>query len=139
MLNNTSQVSQSCRWSPQAANFDLTGGKRRRPHDTVFPLSAHLGIPVDTSVDRDDIHGIVAAAKAYRGNGNVLICWEHKAIEKIVEKLGVEGALRYPKNRFDVIWTVKAPYRQLHSWKSEQIERLDEQHEDPRQRNTYEE
>lgn len=130
MLNSTSQV------SPPFIHFTKSNshspdGKRRRPYETVFPLSLELGIPVDTSIGRDDIKGIAEAVKAYKGPGNVVICWENNAMNKIMEKLGVDGQFVYPKKRFDVIWTVKAPYKQLHSWTSEQIECLDEIHKDP--------
>lgn len=49
-----------------------------------------------------------------------------------MKKMKVEGYFKWPKRRFDCIWTVRAPYKQLHSWTSELIEGLDDKFVDPR-------
>jgi hypothetical protein len=97
----------------------------------MIPLSRDLGIPIDHSIDRDNIKAVVDALKGYNGDGSILVCWEHHALTKIMKNLGVEGHYTYPKERFDVIWTVRYPYKELHSWKSQGIDRLDEKHRDP--------
>lgn len=48
-------------------------GSRQRPYDTVAPLAGDLGIPVDTSCDRDDSDCVSDAVEDYRGSGNILI------------------------------------------------------------------
>jgi hypothetical protein len=91
-----------------------------------LPLSRELGIPIDSSVSRDDAHGAAKAAKAYHGSGNILICWEHGELAKIAEALGVKGKVEYPSDRFDLIWTVLTPYTEIASVTSENIPGLDD-------------
>jgi hypothetical protein len=85
-------------------------GGRARPYDTVLPLSQDLGITINKHVDRDDAEEAAKVAKAYKGPGNVLLCWEHGVLTKIVAALGVKEKAVYPGDRFDVIWAVKKPY-----------------------------
>lgn len=39
---------------------------------------------------------------SYR-DGNVLVCWEHGVLSKIVAALGVTEPVVYPEERFDII------------------------------------
>lgn len=57
----------------------------------------------------------------------MLICWEHGVLSKIVEKLGVKDSVKYPSDRFDIIWSVKKPYDTLDLVGSESIPGLDDQ------------
>ncbi|KAF4626167.1 hypothetical protein G7Y89_g11994 [Cudoniella acicularis] len=101
-------------------------GARARPYETILPLSQDLGIKVNSSIDRDDAEGAAKAAKAYPGPGNVLVCWEHGVLSKIVEALGVQEKVVYPSDRFDIIWAVKKPYETLEWVGSENIPGLDD-------------
>lgn len=110
------------------------GGDRSRPLDTVTPLSKALGITIDSKVQRDDVKGAAKAAEAYQGPGNVLVCWEHGELAKIADSMGVTGyaagtgwtgSVKYPGDRFDLIWTVKSPYKTIDSVTSEGVEGLD--------------
>jgi hypothetical protein len=109
-------------------------GDRSRPVDTVKPLSKALGIKIDSKVQRNDVKGAAKAAEAYKGPGNVLICWEHGELAKIANALGVTGyaagtgwtgSVKYPDDRFDLIWTLKAPYNTIDSVTSEGVDGLD--------------
>ncbi|KAB8336985.1 hypothetical protein FH972_021289 [Carpinus fangiana] len=88
------------------------GGKRRRPVDTVTPLANDLGLSVDTHCDRDDPDCVKDAVSAYKGSGNVLICWEHDALQDICKELGKKSSNcpNYPDDSFNIIWTDPAPY-----------------------------
>ncbi|CZR55841.1 related to phosphoglycerate mutase family protein [Phialocephala subalpina] len=101
-------------------------GSRDRPYLTILPLSQDLDLEVDKSIDRDDVKGAAEAAKGYAGPGNVLVCWEHGELAKIVEKLGVKEKATYPGDRFDVIWAVKKPYEVLEWVGSEGVPGLDD-------------
>jgi len=101
-------------------------GSRDRPYDTVLPLSLDLDLKVHDKIDRDDAQAAADAAKKYKGEGNVLICWEHGVLGKIVEELGVSGGAVYPGDRFDVIWAVESPYESLVWVGSENIPGLDD-------------
>lgn len=112
----------------------LTGvidGSRDRPYETIKPLADDLGIKVDKSIDRDDVSGAAEAAKSYTGPGNVLVCWEHGELAKIVEELlkdgeGKKEKVTYPSNRFDIIWAVREPYEALEWVGSEGVPGLDD-------------
>ena len=36
-------------------------------------------------------------------DGNVLVCWEHGVLSKVVAALGVTEPVVYPEERFDII------------------------------------
>lgn len=68
----------------------LIDGGRARPYETVLPLSQDLGLVINSMIGRDDVSAAAAAAKAYSGPGNVLVCWEHGQLAKIATAIGVE-------------------------------------------------
>ncbi|PNY24096.1 uncharacterized protein TCAP_05965 [Tolypocladium capitatum] len=100
-------------------------GSRQRPYDTVAPLAADLGIPVDTSCDRDDSDCVRDVVKGYSGSNNILICWEHKQLKNLAKALGAKGVDAYPSDRFDIIWTDPSPYKQIVDVTSEGCPGLD--------------
>lgn len=53
------------------------------------------------------------------------MCWEHGVLGQIVEKLGVQGKVVYPSDRFDIIWAVSKPYETLQWVGSENVPGLD--------------
>jgi hypothetical protein len=88
-------------------------GKRRRPLDTLRPLADELGLTVDTDCERDDFEGLAAKIKSYKGEGNILVCWEHKRLTDLALALGVHNPPAYPADRFDIIWTCEEPYHTI--------------------------
>lgn len=68
-------------------------GSRDGPVETITPLAQDLGLTPDTSVSRDDAKGAARAARGWEGPGNVLVCWEHGVLRKIVKELGVEDKM----------------------------------------------
>ncbi|KAJ9616804.1 hypothetical protein H2200_000523 [Cladophialophora chaetospira] len=104
-------------------------GKEDRPYLTAKPLADSLeqyGVQFNHTIDRDDYDEVKAAVDGYRGDGNVLICWEHQALEKVAVALGVQPEPNYPGTRFDIIWTVKPPYTEIEQpVGSEQVPGLD--------------
>jgi hypothetical protein len=57
-----------------------------RPYNTILPLSKYLNIPINNSIERDDTKGIANAILS-NSDKTVLVCWEHKAIPDIANKL----------------------------------------------------
>ncbi|QKX63754.1 uncharacterized protein TRUGW13939_10925 [Talaromyces rugulosus] len=100
-------------------------GSRDRPYETVEPLAEDLGLTVDTSCDRDDPKCVKDAVKDYDGEGNILICWEHKALTDIVDKLGYDDAPDYPDDSYNIIWTDPSPYDNITAQTSENCAGLD--------------
>jgi hypothetical protein len=83
------------------------------------------------------VQAAAAAAKAYSGPGNVLVCWEHGQLAKIAQAMGVKRFakdidvkshknIEYPDDRFDLIWTVVKPYDEIVAVSSEDIPGLDD-------------
>ncbi|PMD24606.1 hypothetical protein NA56DRAFT_686658 [Hyaloscypha hepaticicola] len=107
------------------AEHPKKSGSRDRPYDTVLPLAEELSLKINKSIDRDDAQGAADAAKAYDGDGNVLVCWEHGVLSKIVAALGVTEPVVYPEERFDIIWMVKHPYETLEWVGSEDVQGID--------------
>ncbi len=46
------------------------------------------------------------AKKIKQGNGTILLVWEHKAILKIANTLGIKENLSWDDNDFDSIWII---------------------------------
>ncbi|KIY02139.1 uncharacterized protein Z520_02277 [Fonsecaea multimorphosa CBS 102226] len=113
-----------------------TDGKETRPFLTVQPLAESLkqyNVPFNSHIERDHVdkvadavHKYIKGEGDYVGKGNVLICWEHQTLEKIAKAIGVEDAPEYPGDRFDLIWTIKAPYNKIDSITSENVPGLDD-------------
>eukprot|EP00467_Chlorarachnion_reptans_P026162 CAMPEP_0114512528 /NCGR_PEP_ID=MMETSP0109-20121206/15030_1 /TAXON_ID=29199 /ORGANISM="Chlorarachnion reptans, Strain CCCM449" /LENGTH=171 /DNA_ID=CAMNT_0001692231 /DNA_START=36 /DNA_END=551 /DNA_ORIENTATION=+ len=78
----------------------------RRPVETITPLSKALGLPIDTSIGRDDVKGLRKAIENLPSNAIVLVCWEHKVLTEVAEELGVADAPKYGSDEFDLQWTV---------------------------------
>ena len=109
-------------------------GGRARPYDTVSPLAADLDLKINADIDRDDKQGAADAATSFTGPGNVLLCWEHGQLADIAAAMGVHGYgaasgwtgdVVYPDERFDLIWTVNAPYAVVETVTSEGVAGID--------------
>jgi len=105
-------------------------GAEDRPYLTVKPLAESLQPEVgfDHKTDRDDAQGVANAVQQYQGDGNILICWEHDRLQAIATAIGVQDAPEYPGDRFDLIWTIEAPYDQIASMTSEHCPGIDDQY-----------
>ncbi|KAI0200562.1 hypothetical protein F4808DRAFT_155113 [Astrocystis sublimbata] len=100
-------------------------GKRARPYLTVKPVADDLGLTVDTSCDRDDEKCVQDLVDSYDGDGNILLCWEHKALNNIAEELGAMDVDSYPSESYDLIWTQPYDYNKITDIRSEACPGLD--------------
>ncbi|KAK5257769.1 hypothetical protein LTR40_009229 [Exophiala xenobiotica] len=94
------------------------------------PLAKSLkpdGVDFNHTVHRDDASGVAQAVQSYTGLGDVLVCWEHHRLGDIAKAIGVTDAPEYPEDRFDVIWTIGAPYDKISAITSEHCPGLDNQ------------
>jgi hypothetical protein len=86
----------------------VTGdGEGQRTRETVAPLAAALGIPVDTDLGRGDEKKLVKDVIAQ--SGATLISWQHGGIPTIVEdfpSVSPAPPTEWPDDRFDVVWTL---------------------------------
>lgn len=77
--------------------------KSTRPFDTVVPLAHYFNLEIEQSCGRDNIECIRKTVMV--GGGPILISWEHKRLAKILQ-IFVGGNQNYPKNSFNIVWTV---------------------------------
>ncbi|KAF3912267.1 hypothetical protein AA313_de0202314 [Arthrobotrys entomopaga] len=126
--------------SPYNINYILAekpkkDGERERPYETVKPLADFLGLEIQTE-HKDNAKGAADKARDFTGPGNVLICWEHGELAEIADNIGVTGfaestglagqEVKYPSDRFDLIWFVPPPYNLITEVVSEQVPGLDD-------------
>lgn len=101
-------------------------------------MANYLGLAIDDSIGRNDDRAAARAALDHRSGGNVLICWEHNQLAEIARDMGVRRfakhsgveagtkRIRYPDDRFDLIWEVRYPYTEIASVRSEGVPELDD-------------
>lgn len=99
-------------------------GSQQRPYDTVVPLAGDLGLTVDTTCQRDDSECVAEIVNDYNGNGNILICWEHKRLNNLAGALGAQDVDNYP-DVFNIVWTDPYPYNNITDKWSENCQGLD--------------
>ncbi len=56
----------------------------------------------------------------------IFFSWEHKELNNIAEKLGVKDVDNYPDDRYDLIWTIPSPYKDITDEASEACPGLDD-------------
>jgi hypothetical protein len=86
-------------------------GGSMRPIETVRELSKHLGLPIRTLFTQKQTTQLVneiASHPEYNG-GSVVICWEHKAINDLVDVLNLDRkkfniVAKWPGDMFNQIW-----------------------------------
>jgi hypothetical protein len=101
------------------------------------PLAKSLGIKINDTIDRDDEDGVAEVVTTIKEVGNVLICWEHDQLKDIAKAIGVKGyaqnsgwhgKVEYPDDRFDIIWVVPPPWKEIVEVLSEGVPGLDDAH-----------
>ena len=83
---------------------DGAGDDHARPHQTIAPAAARLGITIDDAHRLDEEDALVA--DVLRRAGIVLISWEHKRIARIATKIADPSLVphAWPDERFDLFW-----------------------------------
>ena len=75
-----------------------------RPQETITPLSEKTGVGINTSYLKSQHTKMVEDALTCAAS--VLICWEHKDIPSIANRIlgNVTAPQDWPGYRFDVVW-----------------------------------
>ncbi len=79
-----------------------------RPVETVTPLAKALNLKIHNKFSRNELDGLVEdifSDKDYDGKV-VLICWAHKKLDNIAQKLGWEDAPKWDGDVFDRAWVL---------------------------------
>ena len=98
------------------------GGHHLRERETVTPLADKLGMHVHHHHPVSAIAHL--ASEIAPLSGATLVCWEHVALPRIVEGLGVvhpSPPTSWPGNRFDLVWVFA---RRGSEWEFTQIPQL---------------
>ena len=96
-----------CFCKPDALIAAANQPKSSRPVETLEPLSAALGLPINAEFGTVDVDRL---AESLRGGGEpvgqvVLISWRHDAIPLLVRALGAQDAPPgWPEHIFDRVW-----------------------------------
>lgn len=83
--------------------------KSKRPRQTITPLAAALGLPInhDYSDDKKDIDALATLLRTSHYAGKtVLICWHHGTISNLATALGATGATPWAPTVFDRVWVI---------------------------------
>lgn len=98
-------------WRPTQLYAPLfsTDESERRTYQTLLPTSARLGLPIQTPF-AEDSEPDLATQVAAQASADVLICWEHRRIPRIVATLAqLLGLAALPPNASlwpdDDFWT----------------------------------
>jgi broad specificity phosphatase PhoE len=97
-------------------------GEGLRTRQTVAPLSAALGVPVDTEFGKGEEEELVHEVLAHPGT--VLISWQHSGIPDIVDAFPAVTPgppKNWPGERYDVVWTLT---RTATGWRFAQVPEL---------------
>jgi hypothetical protein len=82
-------------------------GEGLRTRQTLGPLSAALGVPVDTEFGKGDEAKLAKEVLAHPGT--VLVSWQHSGIPDIVGRFPAVTPAPpkdWPSDRYDVVWTL---------------------------------
>lgn len=85
-------------------DLPLEDGHDERPYKTVLPLANSLGLStsnnsLDIRFKRDKSSKVAEAVSDFQGPGDILICWEHKALTDLATAIGVVDAPKYDGTR----------------------------------------
>ena len=76
-----------------------------RPQETILPLCEKLGLTATTDHLKEEFEDLTYDAMAQAGP--VLICWEHRAIPAIADRIlgdSTTAPRAWPDERFDMVW-----------------------------------
>jgi hypothetical protein len=90
-----------------AAGYGSTKHTRvHRPYQTVAPLAHRLSIDVIDGCERGDEAAVMMFIMGLEGD--VLVCWEHCNLTKLIQQISIVNALdrpgTWPDPRFDLVW-----------------------------------
>ncbi|GAA6033799.1 hypothetical protein JCM8097_000347 [Rhodosporidiobolus ruineniae] len=91
-------------------SYNAKTSHRKRSYDTVVPLAEDCGLEIDHECYKYDAECAAGKVKRYLeegGKGDVVLSWKASTIGPIARLLGVEDPPHYPRNRYDIIWTIQ--------------------------------
>jgi broad specificity phosphatase PhoE len=79
-----------------------------RPRDTLQPLAAALGVPIDETLAADDPLPAIAA-HLNEMSGPLLVCWRHETLPALADELlqRSQAPTRWPDGCYDMVWVIE--------------------------------
>ena len=96
------------------AIYSTTDSKKsHRTRATVEPVAAALGLTVDSHFENKDYALMVADLEAHHSGEDVLVCWHHGHIPKLLQALDADPAKLlpggvWPEDKYD--WLIELRY-----------------------------
>ena len=96
------------------AIYSTTDSKKsHRTRATVEPIAAALGLTVNSRFENKDFASMVADLEAHHSGEDVLVCWHHGHIPKLLQSLGADPAKLlpdgvWPEDKYD--WLIELRY-----------------------------
>lgn len=82
--------------------------RRARMFQTITPFAVKYNLTINSAYDEGDAKHIGKAL--LKEKGTVIIVWEHKDIQSIINYLGIKAVTqKWPANDYDSIWIVTFP------------------------------
>jgi len=78
----------------------LFAEQSNRTRKTLVPLSAALGLPLDTRFSTKQYPALVEDLRAHSYGKEILICWHHKSISKLIAAFGGDPAVVIPGGKW---------------------------------------
>jgi hypothetical protein len=78
--------------------------KHSRMFQTVSPLAIKYNVTINSQYNADE--DVKIAKSVFKKTGVVLIVWEHSAIQKLANTLGIKHPPQWDDNDFDSIWVI---------------------------------
>ena len=95
--------------TPTALFAARTSKESARSVQTIEPLAASLGLPIDDRfVDArySELALTLLSEPKYAG-AHVLICWHRETMPELAAALGVERPPKWPSSRYDRVWFIR--------------------------------
>jgi hypothetical protein len=79
-----------------------------RPRDTLQPLAAALGVPIDETLAAEDPLPSIAA-HLRELPGPTLVCWRHETLPALADELlqRAQAPSRWPDGVYDMVWVIE--------------------------------
>jgi hypothetical protein len=75
-----------------------------RMYQTIIPFAVKYNLEINTKYEVKDAESLVLSIK--EKNGTILLVWEHKAIENILQQLGIKNPPHWGDNDFDSMFII---------------------------------
>lgn len=97
---------------------DVVSKESRRPLETLLPLAAALGMPIDNYILMGDVQGFYNYVQSVRAGETLFVAWQHWFLRFLADALLLDGLVpsHYPISCNYSQWQGVHSDGQLSSW-----------------------